>query len=157
MLNRTHLFLLPDQETWPRCSFRGCCLAYRSTSTASPVGVANCPFRFRSGWLLAASNLAWRVSRRFSIAVMFLFIYKPISARRASMRPRSLDRGNRHIHHAHILGRDASMRPRSLDRGNLLMTSSPRSSVLASMRPRSLDRGNSTNPGGEVISSSQLQ
>ena len=62
---------------------------------------------------------------------------------RASMRPRSNDRGNADATAKTITDRVASMRPRSNDRGNPghYRGFAP-AGVVASMRPRSNDRGN---------------
>ena len=62
---------------------------------------------------------------------------------RASMRPRSNDRGNHLQRPLHQGDCQASMRPRSNDRGNASYVDLAASGGIASMRPRSNDRGNS--------------
>ena len=65
----------------------------------------------------------------------------PGLVRRASMRPRSNDRGIETAANVAAIYAEASMRPRSNDRGIVQLQRRPVLSREASMRPRSNDRG----------------
>ncbi len=69
----------------------------------------------------------------------------------ASMRPRSIDRGNPESPETLAIQLQASMRPRSIDRGNAHLLRGLRPNLLASMRPRSIDRGNSRPPNYSIV------
>ncbi len=69
----------------------------------------------------------------------------------ASMRPRSIDRGNTCDDGNDNAIYTASMRPRSIDRGNAHLLRGLRPNLLASMRPRSIDRGNSRPPNYSIV------
>ena len=60
---------------------------------------------------------------------------------RASMGPRSFDRGKGTLHAGRAAGREASMGPRSFDRGKANRPNRVRMPSNASMGPRSFDRG----------------
>ena len=59
----------------------------------------------------------------------------------ASMRPRSVERGDNRAPSFTPFALAASMRPRSVERGDLLDAAEKRLQELASMRPRSVERG----------------
>ena len=68
--------------------------------------------------------------------------YESQVARKASMRPRRIRRGNLNILRRHMLiPGEASMRPRRIRRGNPSGDSSILSTAKASMRPRRIRRG----------------
>ncbi len=63
--------------------------------------------------------------------------------RKASMEPRSAERGNGQVIEERRCESDASMEPRSAERGNIATASENAAERQASMEPRSAERGNS--------------
>src|SRR5436309_3231219 len=76
------------------------------------------------------------------IAEMFIVPLRSVAEYKASMRPRSDDRGNGELGAWSAFQKQASMRPRSDDRENEELVEKATTQSVASMRPRSDDRGN---------------
>ena len=87
-------------------------------------------------WILRFNGAA-RINARKSVALAVFLL-----ARRASMGPRELTRGNRYPRSGRVCVRHASMGPRELTRGNQKTENNPHANDLASMGPRELTRGN---------------
>src|SRR6266481_2017838 len=85
--------------------------------------------------LPAKWSLQW--GRDQLIAEIIQSIQRPAAVERASMGPRSADRGNRRNGDAASVGSRASMGPRSADRGNRKFELDFQSDFDASMGPRS--------------------
>ena len=77
--------------------------------------------------------------------------------RRASIGPRSSDRGNPTPSRCVASGGFASIGPRSSDRGNVICESIRRECDSASIGPRSSDRGNGAGSGVRALHTPQLQ
>ena len=76
------------------------------------------------------------------IAEIVCTLFDSSNSTTASMRPRSIDRGNQDAPETIAMLAAASMRPRSIDRGNHSTSECLGEQLIASMRPRSIDRGN---------------